>query len=488
MPLNIKNRTLFTGDNLDVMRGINSDSVDLIYLDPPFNSNRNYEAPIGSEAAGAMFKDAWTLDDVDIAWIGLIADKEPALASIIDSAGLAHGKSMKAYLTMMAVRLVEMRRILKGTGSIYLHCDPTASHYLKLIMDCVFGQSNFKNELVWKRTSSHSDAKRFASVSDRLLFYLFEGATWHTQYLPLNKEYVDRDYRHSDGNGRYRVGDLTGPGLSDGESGNPWQNYNPGQSGRHWSVPKTGAYAKWINDNLIPVYGSLKGIHERLNALSDAGLIDWTKGGYPRLKRYLAASKGEAVSDFVGDIQNVNNRSKEHVGYPTQKPLELLERIINASSNEGDVVLDPFCGCATALVSAEMLKRHWVGIDLSSQASRLVTSRLQKAADAGALLSDGRLPDIHHRTDIPQRTDIGKLPPYKTHRHTLYGKQEGHCAGCLHHFPFRNLTVDHIVPQSRGGTDHLDNLQLLCGACNSTKGTIDQAAFVAKLKAQGIRD
>ena len=190
---NWKNRTMWTGDNLDVMRGLNSETVDLIYLDPPFNSNRDYAAPIGSKAAGAAFKDTWTLSDVDEAWHGEIAESQPALYSIVDAAGLAHGKGMKAYLVMMAVRLLEMRRLLKPTGSIYLHCDPTASHYLKLLMDTTFGADNFQNELAWKRTSSHSDAKRYASVSDRLLFYAFKGATWHTQYLPLGKAYVERD-------------------------------------------------------------------------------------------------------------------------------------------------------------------------------------------------------------------------------------------------------------------------------------------------------
>ena len=485
--MNVKNRTLFTGDNLDVMRGINSESVDLIYLDPPFNSNRDYSAPIGSEAAGAAFKDTWTLSDVDEAWHGEIADRDPTLYAIVDAAGMSHGKGMKSYLIMMAVRLIEMRRLLKDTGSIYLHCDPTASHYLKLVMDCVFGNQNFRNEISWKRTSSHSDAKRFASVSDRLLFYAPDQSTWHPQHLPLSDAYVARDYRHTDDRGRYRVGDLTGPGLSGGESGEPWSDYDPGCNGRCWSAPRTGAYAQWIEDNVIPGYRSIQGVHARLDALSAAGLVDWTDKGYPRLKRYLAGSKGEAVSDFIGDIQNVNNRSKEHVGYPTQKPLALLDRVIKASSNEGDVILDPFCGCATTLVAAETLNRQWIGIDLSSLAIKLVLSRLQKAADDGALLHGGQLPEVHHRTDIPKRTDVGTLPPYKTHRHTLYGKQEGLCTGCQHHFPFRNFTVDHIVPQSKGGTDHLDNLQLLCGACNSTKGKKSQPEFIAGLIQQGIR-
>ena len=472
---NFKNRTLWTGDNLDIMRGLNSESVDLIYLDPPFNSNRDYSAPIGSEAAGAAFKDTWTLNDVDLAWHGLIAEENPGLYAIIDAAGIAHGKGMKSYLIMMAVRLLEMRRILKPTGSLYLHCDPTASHYLKLVMDSVFGRDNFRNEISWKRTSSHSDAKRFASVSDRLLFYAFRGATWHTQYLELGEAYVARDYRYTDVNGRYRVDNLTGPGLSNGESGAMWQGYDPGQSGRCWSVPRTGGYARWVEENLIPGYMAIDSVHARLDALSNAGLIDWTQGGYPRLKRYLAASKGEAVSDFIGDIQNVNNRSKEHVGYPTQKPLALLERIIQASSDPGDVVLDPFCGCATALIAAEKLERQWIGIDLSPVARTLVQRRMAKELGFDSL-------QAVYREDTPKRTDMGLLPPYQTHKHTLYGMQEGICAGCEMLFPFRNFTIDHIVPRARGGTDHIDNLQLLCNACNSVKGTKTQAEFLAALR------
>lgn len=187
------------------------------------------------------------------------------------------------------------------------------------------------------------------------------------------------------------------------------------------------------------------------------------------------------------DTDRIHQAAQERVGYPTQKPLALLQRIVKASSNEGDVVCDPFCGCATALVAAETLGRQWAGTDLSGLAVNLVLSRLQQAAAAGALLASGRLPDVRHRTDMPQRTDVGELPPYKTHRHTLCGKQEGNCAGCGMHFPFRNLTVDHIVPRSRGGTDHLDNLQLLCGACHALQGTISQAALHAKPTKQGLR-
>ena len=179
MAANFSHQTIWTGDNLDIMRGMNSECVDLIYLDPPFNSNRNYAAPIGSEAAGAAFKDTWTLSDVDEAWHGEIADREPAIYSIIDAARQSHGKAMKSYLIMMAVRLLELRRVLKPTGSIYLHCDPTASHYLKLLMDAVFGASKFRNEVIWKRTAGRSDGKQFGRVHDVLLFYAGRGTVWN---------------------------------------------------------------------------------------------------------------------------------------------------------------------------------------------------------------------------------------------------------------------------------------------------------------------
>ncbi len=475
MALNVKNRTLFTGDNLDVMRGINSDSVDLIYLDPPFNSNRNYEAPIGSEAAGAAFKDAWTLDDVDVAWHGLIAEQEPALASIIESAGLAHGKSMQAYLTMMAVRLLELRRILKPTGSLYMHCDTTANAYLRMLCDAVFGIENFRSEVVWKRHNARSTEKRWPRVHDTILFLSKSNRFRFTSTkVPGDTAKIPHTLITGADGSKYQTYELTGPGVTAaGESGRPWRGYDPTPMGRHWANS-----------------------HAKMDDWDRAGLIHWPKkktgsgGGFPRRRAsepFVPEARLVTVGDVWTDIDRINQAAKERVGYPTQKPLALLERIIKASSNEGDVVFDPFCGCATALVAAETLGRQWVGIDLSSLAVNLVLSRLQKAADAGALLESGRLPDVHHRTDIPQRTDVGELPPYKTHRHTLYGKQEGNCAGCGIHFPFRNLTVDHIVPRSRGGTDHLDNLQLLCGACNSMKGTISQAAFHAKLTKQGLR-
>ena len=480
---NFKDRTLWTGDNLYVLRGLNSETVDLIYLDPPFNSNRDYAAPIGSEAAGAAFKDTWTLSDVDLAWHGEIAEANPALYRVIDAARQAHGKGMQSYLIMMAVRLLEMKRVLKPTGSVYLHCDPTASHYLKLVMDTVFGAGNFQNEIVWKRTAGRSDAKRFGRVHDVLLFYAGPGATWNRQYVAHDPAYVARAYRNEDERGRWRSADLTASGQRPKESGQPWRGVDPGKVGRHWNTPVQGGMNQFIiHRGLIPGWpDAYPGVHARLDALDAAGLIHWPKGGsMPSLKRYLESTTGTAVEDVFTGIGKLEATAKEKVGYPTQKPSALLERIIKASSNEGDVVLDPFCGCATALVASEKLGRQWIGIDLSVKAQELIRTRMRKELGLFSLKAI-------FRDDVPLRTDMGKLPAYQTHKNTLYGRQEGLCAGCKVLFPIRNLTIDHVVARSRGGSDHLENLQLLCGSCNSMKGPKTQEEFLAVLKREGIR-
>ena len=459
---NWSNRTLWIGDNLDIMRGMNSETVNLIYLDPPFNSNRNYSAPIGSEAAGAAFKDTWTLSDVDEAWHGEIADRDPALYAIVDAAGLSHGKGMKSYLIMMAVRLLEMRRLLKPTGSIYLHCDPTASHYLKTLMDAIYGAGNFRNDIVWKRKAGRGETQnaaiRFGVTSDVLLFYARSSETiLNRQYRPNNPAYIASKFTHVDPLGRrYRLDNLTSP------SPRPnlvyeYKGYKPPKNG--WAVSR-----------------------ERMKQMDREGRIYFPSDKSKRLQRirFLDELPGETVDTLWDDIPPINSRAQERVGYPTQKPLALLDRIIRTSSNEDDMVLDPFCGCATALVAADRINRQWAGIDLSPLAARLVLKRLRD--DRGPLFDD-----VVHREDIPRRTDLGELPNYHTHKHTLYGRQEGICGGCQVMFPFRNMTVDHIVPQTKGGSDHLDNLQLLCAACNSMKGTRPQEAFIAKLKAEGLR-
>ena len=444
---NFASETIWTGDNLPVLRGMNSACVDLIYLDPPFNSNRTYEAPIGSKAAGAAFKDAWTLDDVDVYEHGELADRNPAAYAVIEAARQAHGKGMQAYLIFMAVRLMEMKRILKVTGSIYIHCDDVAGPYLRLLMDGVFGVGQFRNEVIWRRYGAHNDAaRRYGRVHDVLLYYTKDrNWTWNGAYLPHDPDYVARAYRHKDKRGRFRTAPLHTGGLQGGGYEYEFRGYS-----RTWR------------------YSS-----ERMQELEFENRIHQAKEGtgVPERKVYLEDSKGRPATDIWDDVKPLTGQNAERTGYPTQKPLALLERVIRVSSDPGDLVLDPFCGCATTLVAADRLQRRWAGIDLSPLAIRLVNERI--AGDRG-LWGGATALDAP-----PVRTDLGDLPNYRTHRHRLYGEQEGVCAGCDTHFPFRVMEVDHILPQSRGGTDHPDNLQLLCSGCNRGKGKRTMAEWRA---------
>ena len=406
--MNLKNRTLFIADNLDILRGINTDCIDLIYLDPPFNSKRNYKAPIGSPAEGAEFKDIWTDDDIKSEWHGQIAEQHEELYQVIQAAETLYDKSMKIYLMAMAVRLFEMHRILKPTGSIYLHCDPTASHYLKMVMDDIFEVDNFQNEIVWHYHTGGASKRRFSKKHDTILFY----------------------------------------GRSD----------------------KYRFFSERVKVTRTPK--SLK------------------RAANPKGARISVSDTDKLAPDVWADIPAINPMAKERTGYPTQKPLKLLDRIIKASSNEGDVVLDPFCGCATACVAAEQLGRQWIGIDISPSAEVITKIRLDEASQQGTLLSPVQMSEVLVQTQPPVRTDIPNTPQMqlpKAHKHELYGEQEGKCNGCRYFLPFRNMTIDHIVPQSKAGTDARENLQLLCQACNSTKGTGTQDALLARLKEQGIR-
>ena len=474
-------KTIWTGDNLYIMRGMNSDSVDLIYLDPPFNSKADYAAPVGSKAAGAAFKDTWTLTDIDVEWINLIEQKHPKLYQVLLA---AMTKSDKSYLVYMAARLLEMKRLLKPTGSIYLHCDPTMSHYLKLLMDAIFGRKNFRNEIIWKRATSRNDGKHFGNVHDVILFYKGSSKTsfWNDVFDPLDPKYVKSHYKDHDKRsirfGPFQRGDLTASGPRDGESGQAWRDINPTDSNRHWAVPIKGNYADWIEKNIIPDYRSTKGVHDRLDLLDSHDLIAWPdkQGGMPRLKRYLSASRGAKVNDVIANIPPLQANDSEDTGFETQKPLALLKRFLQASSDHGDIVLDPFCGCATTCVAAEDLGRNWVGIDISGKTAQLVVDRIKER--------QGLFQDIVHQEKIPQRTDIGHIRRYNStsNRKFLYGEQGGSCAGCGTHFEPQHLEVDHIISRKKGGTDHIDNLQLLCSSCNRRKGDRGMAYLQSRLQ------
>jgi site-specific DNA-methyltransferase (adenine-specific) len=352
-----KKNTLYYGDNYFILREhIASESVDLIYLDPPFNSNRTYnvlfkdEHGTDSEAQIKAFEDSWHWNlEAEQAYAEILTEAPDNVAKLIDSLRDFIGTNqVMAYLVMMTTRLVELHRVLKPTGSLYLHCDPTASHYLKIILDVIFGVNNFRNEISWERSQTRSSiSKSFRKAHDILLFYSkSENYTFNMQFKELSEASM-KLYRSKDEKGFYQAVPVLVSGSRNGETGTAWKGINPtmrGNSGMHWVTKPS-----------------------KLDEYEKQGLILWPKkdGGIPRLKYYLSDSPGVPLNDIWHDITLISSSSHESLGYPTQKPLSLLERIIKISSNPGDIMLDPFCGCGIAVVAAEYLKRNWIGIDIT---------------------------------------------------------------------------------------------------------------------------
>lgn len=372
---------LYYGDNLEVLRReIPDECVDLVYLDPPFNSNRSYnvlfENKSGADAQAQIqaFDDSWVWSqESESQYHDLISGSAPPrVADAVEAMRNLIGENdVLAYLVMMTPRLVELHRVLKPTGSLYLHCDPTASHYLKIVLDSVFGPTSFRNEVIWKRTGSHGSAKRYGPLHDVLLFYSkTERYTWNQVYGPYEDQYIEEKFKKTDEEGRhFQDITLTGPETRSGESGEEWGGYDPTSRGRHWAIP--GFLAE---EGIIPENAAT---HEKLDALDEAGRIYWTRTGTPRLKWYVDDGKGMPLADVWTDIPPINAQAAERLGYPTQKPEALMERIVRASSDEGDVVLDPFCGCGTTVAVAERLDRQWIGIDITYIAVDLITKRLR---------------------------------------------------------------------------------------------------------------
>lgn len=371
-------RIIYCGDCLDQLRQIPDGSVDLCYIDPPFNSNRNYEVFWGETKEKRSFED--------------------------------RHESTRAYIDYMRPRCVEIARVLKKTGSFYYHCDWHASHYVKVMLDQIFGENNFQNEIVWKRTFAHSGASRYGTVHDSIFFYTSSSEyVWNKQFQPYDQEYVETFFNHKDERGqRWMRMDLTGDGIRNGDSGEPWRGIDVTAKGRHWAIP-----TEEMLQYRLPADATSQ---EKLDALDAAGAIHWPKkeGGVPRLKRYASKSPGVPLQSVWIDIRPLHNLSTERLGYPTQKPLALLERIIKASSNPNDIVLDAFCGCGTALVAAQKLNRQWIGIDISPTACRVMAKRLR---DVALMHENERLWKIGRGfivRDLPQtEQQLRRLPPFE---------------------------------------------------------------------------
>ncbi|MGU9963517.1 MAG: DNA methyltransferase [Candidatus Halichondribacter symbioticus] len=396
----IKNRTIFCHDNLEILKGIDSDCVDLIYLDPPFNKNKTFTAPIGSSAEGASFSDIFREEDVKDEWLLDIKEDNYFIHDLLSTVKTIGGRASYnfCYLAYMAIRLIECHRILKSTGSIYLHCDPTMSHYLKLLMDCIFDEKNYQNEVTWKRTSAHNDPKRFGRITDIIFFYTkSDDYYFDTVYLPYDQSYIDNSFRNKDERGAYKSQDLTGPGVNKQDP--RWRDYHPSDSGRSWSVPK-----RIVKQILGDKSADDLTTAQKLDLLYDNGYIDFSKNGTPRFRSYLDDLSGVPAQSLWTDINPLSSHAKERTGYPTQKPLVLLERIIAASSPAGGIVLDPFCGCATTCVASEKLGRSWVGVDVSIKAYELVKERMKKEVERKDELFKE---EVDFQTDPPVRTDMG---------------------------------------------------------------------------------
>ncbi len=411
---NFANRTLYHGDNLDFLRGMNSESVQLIATDPPFNKSRTFNATPGGLARGAKFQDRWRWKkDVHQEWIDAIQDDWPAAWAVIDWSRMTYGDDMGAFLCFMGVRLMEMHRILREDGSLYLHCDPTASHYLKALLDAIFGRQNFRNEIVWCYSGGGQSKRDFPKKHDIILRY-----------------------------------------------------------------SKSDTYVFNLDDVRMPYDSDYK-------ATVFAGDDTRAPG-----KTYKPNPKGKVVEDWWRGIPRPYG--KDHTGYPTQKPLDLYRRIVAASSNEGDFVLDPFCGCATTPIAAEGLGRRWVGMDIWDKAHEMVMERLQAAglaapdgATGGRMLS---IAEVGYSTASPVRTDgnevaapllkikvqVPEPPGPKMSRQAmkdfLIEQNEIVCEGCDREFddPLY-LELDHNTPRSDGGVNHISNRLLLCGPCNRIK-------------------
>lgn len=422
---------LYYGDNIDILRRyVATESVDLTYLDPPFKSNQDYNVLFveqdGSRAAAQIkaFGDTWRWDTASASAYQEVVEQGGKVSDALQAFRKFLGDNdMLAYLAMMAPRLVELRRVLKPTGSIYLHCDPTASHYLKMLMDAVFGPLSFRSEIIWRRTATHGKSRRYAPIHDSILFYTKSGEyKWNFPRKPYMRKHVEQ-YFVKDEKGwktAYYGNVLTGSGLRGGESGKPWRGIDPSAKGRHWAIPSV-----IVEDSGEDMSELTQ--HQKLDRLLELGFITITPGeAWPMYEHRLQPTDGQNVSDLWtfqpytegtvfgtdkgidDDVRWLSPQDQERLGYQTQKPEGILERIIRASSDEGDTVLDSFCGCGTTIAVAQRLKRKWVGIDITQAAIVVIKERFRSRFDEKVEYSV-----IGEPTTVPDAEALARQDPYQ---------------------------------------------------------------------------
>lgn len=435
---------LYYGDNLEVLREhILDETVDLIYLDPPFNSNATYNVlfrgPSGNQSQAQIeaFEDTWHWNNAaEKAFDEVMQGRNADVANMLRAMrSFLNDNDMMAYLTHMAVRLVELHRVLKPTGSIYLHCDPTASHYLKLLMDAVFGKHHYKSEIIWKRTNARGTPQNWPRLHDVILvFWKSNGSLFNVQKAKGDIAKTPHTLITIDGV-KYQTYELTGAGVTkDGETGKPWRGFDPTSLGRHWG------------NN-----------HSQMDAWDSNGEIHWPRdGGFPRrrdLKPFDPHGREVVVGDVWTDVDRINQAAKERLGYPTQKPVALLERILAASSNPGDVVLDPFCGCGTTVHAAQKLGRQWIGIDITHLSISLIEKRLEDAFPNTEYEVHGRPKDIAGARDLAAR-DKHEFQLWATSIiDAVPGKKKGADGGIDGHIFFKSgaKTTEKAIVSVKGG-------------------------------------
>ena len=526
-PFNGINRGVYIADNLDFLRRINTNSVDLVCIDPPFAKNDTFTAdklkppltqsekenemrvleewgittPEQADDAGIAwlddpkarggYRDTWAWNaDIHEDWVDGIKATHPAVNMLLEATREIHGDSIAAYLAFMAIRLFEIHRILKPTGSLYLHCDHTVSGYLRQLLDGVFGADNFRNEIVWRRFSAHNDAQRFGQIHDTLFYYSKSQRFVWTRAArePYDPDYIAKSYRYEDGKGKFMTSPLQARSLSGGGYHYTWRGIAD-----VWKFPQ-----------------------ERLDELDAAGLIYWPpKGKFPRRKVYLDPERGIAPRDLILDIKPLMSGNGEQTGYPTQKPYKLAERLILASTNPGDVVLDCFAGCAYTAVAAEKLGRQWTACDINLRAWTVFKRQFNKGGDLPLLTCNDQTTGqqvlgceptvtIHGHNQLPERTDGGggvEVKPLRTNNRRQESRQykrastlltdremlsallqfsygRAWCCGFIsqnadNSLAYGNYELDHVLPKSAGGTDEIENRAPLCPSHNGLKSNRD---------------